>query len=225
MSLQSKIDRERYGPSLFEVTLGAFLSLALGVILAAVYLVATPVKTARDLPKDGELKKGEVVYIEGTKVTARSGQWMRKRQILLEGQPAEIAVVEDELNAWIADGVKPATGAEAPAPAFLQPTSVNFRIREGAMQVGVPSSLNAFGYTYPVIFQMKGTFVQRGERYVFEPSESYLGSLALHRIPALEGFLTRSLVETQSAAAEISAAWDRVSNAAIDGNTLKLTLR
>ncbi len=103
MSLQSRIDRERYGPSLVEVTLGAVLSLLLGAVLAAGYLIFVPVKTVREVPKEGEVKPGEVVFVEGSKSTARSAQWMRKRQLLVEGQSAEIAVVEDELNAWIAE--------------------------------------------------------------------------------------------------------------------------
>lgn len=225
MSIQSKIDRERFGPSLIEVTLGAALSIAFGVLLAAGYLILTPVRTLKVEPKEGELARHEVVYIEGTKSTARSGQWMRKRQLLLEGQPAEIAVVEDELNGWIAEGVKPATGADAPTAAFLQPTAVNFRIREGVIQVGVPSSMNAFGYTKPVIFQMSGSFERRGERFEFVPSESYLGSLSLHRIPAAENFLIGALARTQSAAEDVAAAWDRVSAVVIEGNTLRVTLR
>ncbi len=225
MSIQSKINRERFGPSLFEVTLGAALSVGLGVLLAAGYLIFTPVTTLKVEPKEGELAPHEVVYLEGTKSPGRSGQWMRKRQLLLEGQAAEIAVVEDELNAWIAEGAKPATGADAPAPAFLQPTTVNFRIREGVIQVGAPASLNAFGYTKPVIFQMRGGFEQRGERFEFVPSESYLGSLALHRIPVAENFLISALARTQSAAEDVVAAWDRVSAVRVEGNTLNVTLR
>ncbi len=225
MSLQSRIDRERYGPSLVEVTLGAVLSLLLGAVLAAGYLIFVPVKTVREVPKEGEVKPGEVVFVEGSKSTARSAQWMRKRQLLVEGQSAEIAVVEDELNAWIAEVIKPTAGAEAPAPALLQPTAINFRIRDGAMQIGVPASLNAFGYTYPVIFQAKGGFQKRGDRFEFVPDESYLGSLPLHRIPALEGFLTASIARTQSAAGNVAEAWARVSNVAIEGSTLTLTLR
>jgi hypothetical protein len=225
MSIQSKIDRERFGPSLIEVTLGAALSILLGVLLAAGYLIFTPVRTLKVEPKADELARHEVVYIEGTRSPARSGQWMRKRQLLLEGQAAEIAIVEDELNAWIGEGTKPATGAEAPAAAFLQPAAVNFRIREGVIQVGVPSSLNAFGYTKPVIFQMRGGFEQRGDRFEFVPAESYLGSLALHRIPAAENFLIGALARTQSAAEDVAAAWDRVSAVAVEGNTLKVTLR
>lgn len=225
MSLQSRIDRERYGPSLVEVTLGALFSLLLGAALAAGYLIFRPVKTVRELPKEGELKPGEVVFVEGTKSTARAAQWMRKRQLLVEGQSAEISLVEDELNAWIAEGAKPAPGAEAPAPAWLQPTAVNFRVREGVMQIGAPSSLNAFGYTHPVVFQVRGTFEKVDDRFEFVPSESYLGWLALHRIPALESMLTKNLLRTQSAVGDVAAAWDRVANASIDGNTLNLTLR
>lgn len=225
MSIQSRLNRELYGPSLFEVTLGAALSILLGATLAAGYLIFMPVKTLRADPKEGEVGRNEVYFVEGTKSPARSAQWMRKRQLLLEGQAAEIAVVEDELNAWIADGAKPAPGADAPAPAFLQPTSVNFRIRGGELQVGVPSSLNAFGYAKDVIFQMRGTFEQRGDTFAFVPSESYLGSLALHRLPVVERFLIGALARTQSAASDVAAAWERVSRVAIEDNTLKVTLR
>jgi hypothetical protein len=86
MSIKSRLNRELYGPSLFEVTLGAALSILLGVFLAAGYLIFfTPVKTLRAAPKEGEVARNEVVYIEGSKSTARSGQWMRKRQLLLKG--------------------------------------------------------------------------------------------------------------------------------------------
>ncbi len=226
MSIKSRLNRELYGPSLFEVTLGAALSILLGVFLAAGYLIFfTPVKTLRAAPKEGEVARNEVVYIEGSKSTARSGQWMRKRQLLLEGQSAEISVVEDELNAWIADGAKPAGGADAPAPAFLEPTSVNFRLSDGVMQIGGPASHKAVGYGKEVLFQVRGGFEKQGDRVVFVPTESYLGSLALHRIPAAESFLASSLARTQSAAEDVAAAWERVSSAVIDGNTLMLTVR
>lgn len=221
MKANAKIEREKYGPSLVEVTLGAALSLGLGVALAAVYLLMKPVQTVRELPKEEDRPAGQVYYVEGSKDGTKGRTWMRKRQLLLEGQTAEIPLVEDELNAWVAEGAKPA--AEGP-PALIAPASVNFRIRGGDFQVGVPSTVNLVGYSQPVIFQIRGGFERDGDRFVFEPREFYAGSLAVGRLPFLQGFILNRLVAAKPPPEDVVGAWSRLSNVVVEGDTLRLSL-
>jgi len=221
MKAHAKIEREKYGPSLVEVTLGAALSLALGAVLAAGYLLVKPVQTVRELPKEEDRPAGQVYYVEGSKDVTKGRTWMRKRQLLLEGQPAEIPLVEDELNAWVAEGAKPA--AEG-SPALIAPTSINFRIRGGEFQIGAPATVNFLGYSRPVVFQARGSFERRGDRFVFEPREFYAGSLAVDRLPFLQGFILNRLAAAKPPPEDVVNAWSRLSNVVVEGDTLRLSL-
>ena len=61
MSARKK--KNQKGPSWFEVGLGAFLSIILGVVAGAAYLVNKPVTKVTEIPKDPPA--GAVYLIEG----------------------------------------------------------------------------------------------------------------------------------------------------------------
>ncbi len=219
---RAKIDRELYGPSLLEVTLGALLSVLLGVLIAGGYLLLKPVETVRELPPPEDRPRGQVYYIEGSRSTANARQWMRKRQLLAEGRPAEVELIEDEINAWLADGPKPSPDDSR---GLLHAESVNVRIRDGVMQIASPGSLNAFGYTKPILLQARGEFERDGDRHVFVPSELYVGSLALHEIPLVRNYVVRQLIGGPAMPDEVVNAWSELDEVSVDGNALRLVQR
>lgn len=219
---KQKVERALYGPSISEVTLGAALSVLLGAVVAAIYLVAKPVEKVRELPKE---PAGDVVYyVEGSRDSTKGKQWMRKRQMLVEGQSAEIALTEDELNAWAGGGAKPETEGATAAGGFVRPESVNFRVRDGLLQIGVPSKFDVFGFVLPVVLQARGVFEKQGDRFVFVAREFMVGSLPAHRLPGLEGLLGNRLLAIQNLPEDVATAWTKLADVRVEGDTLHLTL-
>lgn len=238
-----KLERALYGPSLFEVTLGALLSVALGALGAVVFLIFKPVEVVKELPKEEERVAGMVYFVEGSKDTGKGRQWMRKRQLLLDGAPGEITFTEEELNAWFSAGAPaqakpgakpaapkaPAPGGKAPeadaAPEEVMVVSVpNFRIQDNALQVGVPTTFNLLTLQLPVVVQTRGTFTKQGDIFMYDPSSVMVGSLPLHRIPGATAYLMKRAMSAQVLPEEGLAAWRKLSNVTVEGRVLKLTI-
>jgi hypothetical protein len=59
---------------------------------------------------------------------------------------------------------------------------------------------------------------------VFEPTEFYFGSCPLQKIPFAAGLLRDRVFAAQPIPDDIKAAWSKLANVAIEGNTLKLTM-
>lgn len=239
----SKIDRALYGPSVFEVTFGAILSALLGAVLAIGFMILKPVEVAKDQPKEEERVQGAVYFLEGNVDPGRSRQWIRKRQMLMEGTPGEIAFSEEELNAWFSSGIPPKAKKPAPRPAAkaaasgkaapAQPPSEelnllvletpNVRIRDSVFQVGVPGSLNLLTFSLPVVLQSQGTFEKVDEMWMFKPSAIHLGSMPLHRIPGFTDQLVKRLMTSSLIPEDALASWKRVEQVVVDGKALKIT--
>lgn len=245
-----KVDRALYGPSWTEVIIGAALSFVIGMILAAAVLVLRPVQTVRELPK--EPGRDVVYYIEGSKDSTRGRQWLRKREMLDQG--TSVTLSEDELNAAFyttppADKAKPpapaekgtpAAKAKAPAPpppaappappaaaaseGLLVPGAPNFRMHDNLLQVGVPCTLNVYGFKLSVIVIATGGFAKNDDGIAFVPETFYVGSLPVSRLPMVEGLVTKKILTAQPPPEDLVAAWKKLSDAAIDGKTLKLTM-
>ncbi|MBW8782211.1 MAG: hypothetical protein JF599_10045 [Verrucomicrobia bacterium] len=239
MASLTKTERALQGPGIFEITLGVVFSIALGVILSALYLIFKTVETAKEMPKEPVI--GAVYFLEGSSASGKAHQWGRKHQLLVDGGTADITFTEDELNAWMASvmpkaAVKPPAakapaGKAAPAApktdgstAFVVPDQPNFRIRDGVLQVGVPATVNVFGASLPLIVQTRGHFEHGQESFVFKADELYIGSLPAHRIPGLTGWITRRAVAEQDIPDDLRAAWRKLSLVAVEGNVLHLSL-
>lgn len=241
----SQIDRALYGPSLFEVTFGAVLSVLLGVVLATAFMVLKPVLVVKELPKEDDRVQGSVYFVQGSTDASRSRQWMRKRQMLMEGTPGEIAFSEEELNSWLSSGApkkdkKPAKAAPKPAapgkPGAAKPAEAetpedllvletpNVRIRDSIFQVGVPGSLNLFSFSLPVVLQSQGSFEKVNEVWTFKPSTFYLGSMPLHRIPGFTDQVVKRLMSSSLVPEDALASWKRVSEVTVEGKALKITI-
>ncbi len=222
MSSRSRVDRALHGPSLTEVTIGAAMSVALGALIGAIYLIGLPVETVREIPEDAP--RHQVYLVEGNQNSAAGGQWMNKRKLLMGGGTFDVRLNEAELNAWIARSiVKPAPDDSS---AMIKPKSINFRIHDGLLQIGMPCDLDLFGFFgQELVLQARGDFAPDGTHFVFEPKEFMIGSLAAHRVPGLTSLVLPRLMHTDDGPEELVAAWDRLENVRIEDDSLVLTLR
>jgi len=190
--------------------------------------------------------QGAVYFVQGSADASRSRQWMRKRQMLLEGTPGEIAFSEEELNSWLSSGApkkdkkparavsKPTTPAKPGAPKAAPPAEIpedllvletpNVRIRDSIFQIGVPGSLNLLTFSLPIVLQSQGNFEKSGDVWVFKPSTFYLGSMPLHRIPGFTDQVVKRLMSSSLVPEDALASWKRVSEVAVDGKALKITI-
>lgn len=231
--MSKKIDRAVHGPSWAEVILGAVLSLVLGVVLGAVLLVIRPVAQVKELPKEADRDPKAVYYIEGSRDGSKARQALAKRKAFVEGQAVEAN--EDELNSLVGAAPAPAApkpGAKkdekaappsSPSGDFITAGTPNFRIREGQLQIGIPVTLNAIGQK--VIVQARGGFVKKGDGFVYEPAQLYLGSCPVQRLPFLAGFVGGKILGAQAIPEDIATAWKKVTNVTIEGNTVKVAMQ
>jgi hypothetical protein len=226
--MSKRIDRAVHGPSWTEVVVGAVLSLLLGIVLAIVLLVFKPVMVSRVVPKEGERDPRAVYYIEGQHTGSRRAEALAKRKAFLDGQ--SVTIGEDEINALVAAGTTP-TPAEAGQPKgatarndALAVGMVNFRIRDGVMQVGAPVQVRVLGLDQRIIVQARGGFAKSGDVFVFSPSELYLGSCPVQNLPFLARYVRNQFVAAQPIPADLAAAWGKLADVAIEGDVLKLTM-
>ncbi|MDF3056488.1 MAG: hypothetical protein K0R17_703 [Rariglobus sp.] len=220
MVYNKKIERASSGPGIFAIIFGALLSLVLGVVLAMAYLVAKPVEVVKELPK--EPVKGVVYYIEGSSNSSKARQWSRKRQMLVGTEPAELVFVEDELNAWIGSvmtqgGPEAKSGAAAIVP--------NVRIYNGTLQVGFSAMYEYLDTKWTTALQTSGRFVNTPEGPRFSADEAFFGSLPIHRLPGYDSFMIQEIILGKEIPEEIRRAWNRVTEATIDQNSLRLVLK
>lgn len=225
-----RLERAQHGPGLFDITFGVVLSLALGVALAAVHLIFKPVEVVAKPPEAPT--PGQVYFVEGAVNSGKSRQWTRKRQTLSEGAPAEIVFTEEELNAWFASATpqanQPKKKDEADAAAatnFYVPERVNFRIQDGALQMGVVGKFSVFGWEQPLVVHTRGTFEPGLNGYVFKADQLFVGSLPAHAVPNLAPWLMNRVFAAQQFPDDLKTAWQKVQLAAVEGNTLRLVVR
>ncbi|MEY4939775.1 MAG: hypothetical protein RIQ93_1510 [Verrucomicrobiota bacterium] len=233
--MSKKTDRAANGPSWTEVIFGAALSLGLGVVLGAALLIIKPVTQVKELPKEEERDASAVYYIEGSRETAKAQQALAKRKAFVEGQ--SVSATEDEINllmsaAPAAAAAKPGSKSDekaAPSPTasgeLVTAGLPNFRIRDGALQIGVPVTIRALGLNRRVIVQVRGGFEKKADGFSFEHSELYVGSCPVQRLPFVAGFVRHKVLAGQPVPEDIATAWKKVSRVAIEGNTVKVAMQ
>jgi hypothetical protein len=227
--MSRKINRALHGPSWVEVILGALLSFVLGVLLGAALLIFRPVVVVKELPKGDKLDPKAVYFVEGSRDSTKGREAAAKRKMFAEGR--SVTVVEDELNALTGPAATfaPPAGKAAEKPAapagddMLATGTPNFRVRDGALQIGVPVTLNLLGITEKVIVQTRGGF-QKRDGFVYEPDVFYVGCLPLQRLRYVVKYARERFLNPQAVPEDIKAAWPKLANVAIQGNTLTLTM-
>ena len=243
--MSKKIDRALHGPSWIEVILGAVLSLLLGLVLGAVLLILRPVIVVKELPKEDARDPKSVYFIEGSRDTGKARDAAAKRKAFAAGQ--SVTVNEDELNSLA--GPAATLGAPAPAKAGAAPKAPekaktaekgapaaetseelmatgtpNFRLRDGAMQIGVPVTFSVLGMSEKVVVQTNGGFVKQGDVFVYEPNVFYVGSLPLQRMPYLANYARNYFLNAQAIPEDVKTSWAKLASVAVEGNSLKLTM-
>lgn len=222
-----KVEKALYGPSTFEVALGAVLGLILGVVFACVYLVAKPVQTVKEIP--AEPAKGAVYYIAGKVDPTRGRGFQAKQQTFIAG--GAVVTGEEELNAWAASlggapaapGGQPAAAAAAAAGGFLSTSSLNFRLTGDKLQVGQKVTFNYFGLTKEVSLVATGGFARDGDTFVFRADTLYLGSCPMHALPGAGPALVKSLTARAKVTDDFRAAWAKLTAIGVEDNLLKAT--
>jgi hypothetical protein len=219
--MNNKVQRALYGPGIVEVLLGAVLCLALGVVMAGLYLVFKPVAVVDKLPTADKREAGMVYYVQGSKGSSEVGQLLRKQQLFLEGR--SVVLNEYELNTWMASSSN-STSKKPADPKAPAANELNFCIRKGMLQIGIPYVVDLFGLSGSVIIQMQGTFAKEGDTFVYEPSTVYIGSLPVERIPILLTLLKKKIYSAQELPDDLAAAWKKLEDVSIEGGLLQLTM-
>jgi hypothetical protein len=93
------------------------------------------------------------------------------------------------------------------------------------MQVGVPVTLNVLGFQQKVIAQARGGFAKHGNVFAYDPDEIYVGSCPVQRLPFVAGYLKAKVLASQKVPDDIAAAWSKLTNVSIEGNTLNLAMQ
>jgi len=233
--MSAKLDRTLHGPSLTEVVLGALLSLLIGIAIGAALLIVRPVVTVKELPKEADRDPKAVYYVQGARDSSKLRAALAKRKSFGEGQ--SVSFTEEELSALAAlpavslanpgpDGQPPAAKSEKAdaGVATVAPGPLNFRLRDGKMQVSAPVTLNVLGVAPKVILQAQGSFVQEENGYVFVPDTFHLGSLPLQRLPLASRLIRDKLLSTEAVPDDVKASWAKLAGVSIEGRTLKLTM-
>ena len=217
MASQKRIDRALNGPGVFEVTLGALMGIGLGVALAALYLMLKPVAILTKPPET--VAAAEVYFVKGDVNTTKAHQWSRKQQLLTAGGSADVVFSEEELNAWMASAT-----AKAPADAskLVTPEWVNFRIRDGVMQIGIGGKFDALELTHPFVIQARGKFVQGANGFEFTADELYIGSLPTHRVPGLPQWIIQRALAAQKLPEDLTTMWRNFKLVAVEDSALHI---
>jgi hypothetical protein len=243
MAENKKIDKALYGPSTFEVALGALLGLLVGVVAACVFLAFKPVKTVKELPKEPAL--GAIYYIPGKIDGSKGRTWVDKQREFLAG--STILLTEEELNAWAASinsstppapppkpasakpGAKPAPAkpedkaADAPPAGFFTAGPLVYRLVGDQLQAATKCTLNYFGVTSDFQVIATGGFTRKDNHIVFVPEKLYFGSCPLHRLPILAGLVLPRIYASQKISDELAASWEKVTGITVEKDLLKVS--
>ncbi|HET7536361.1 MAG TPA: hypothetical protein VFJ90_07900 [Candidatus Didemnitutus sp.] len=237
---ERKIEKALYGPSTFEVAVGAILGFAVGVVAACVYLVFKPVIRTPQMPK--EPVAHTVYLVPGNENSTKAKAWQAKQKAFLTG--SEVSLNEEELNAWAATIGTPAQNTPAPKPGpkpaakppatekdkdkpaenqpFFSASAPNFRIISDKLQISAKCTLNYYGIATDVWVVATGRFERSGDHYRFDPETFYFGSCPMHKLPALGAIARTQLLDTQKVPDDFRAAWAKVTAISIEGGLMKV---
>jgi hypothetical protein len=219
------------GPSWKEVFFGALISLVLGVILGAAFMVLRPAVLLRQPLKEGEKKADAVYYYEGTRDPSKGSQAQAKLKSFVQGN--SVTVIEDEINLMVPTAKAPAPAASpkgkdgakaAPPTATAVVAPPNFRIRDGVMQISTPTKVSVFGVDTTIVVIARGAFTKTSDGFVFEPDTITAGSCPLDRLPVVKTFVFNKFIGSQPVPPDVAASWSKLAAVQVEGNELKLVM-
>ncbi|WP_404425770.1 hypothetical protein [Nibricoccus sp. IMCC34717] len=202
----------------------AAVGVSVGGGLALFSLVAKPVEVLKKLPDDAASRG--TFYVPGERDATRGKLWSLKRRTLLQGQSGVVSLSEEELNSWFASVARTDTPRDpkAPPPTWVL-DGLNFRVTEGMLQVGLPITFNGLSEPMKIIVQSRGQVVPGAGRWYYRPTEFWVGSLPLHRLPgAIEYVVTRELDEAW-VPAEALEAWKRVAEVSVGDKVVQVRMQ
>jgi hypothetical protein len=239
--MSAKRSSAEHAPSWTEITLGAVLSIALGVVAGAALLTLRPVAAVKELPKEADRAPGVIYYAEGSRDSAKAKQAAVKRKLFAQGKT--VSVTEDEINSFFApapvapakpkaaekakpgDKAAPAAAEPAKSGEMLAAGSPNFRIRDGAVQLAVPVTVSLFGlFEQQVVVLGRGGFAKRGEIFAFAPETLYVGSCPMDRLPFVGSYVSKKVFSMVPVPEDVAAAWPKLAAVSVDGNALNLAM-
>lgn len=207
------------GPGIFSIVFGAIFSLVLGAVLATVHLIARPVEVVDAAVKEPEA--GKLYFVQGA---TGGGGWQRKSD-LLKAPGGAAAFTESDLNGWSAQTFAPPKKEKEEKPAeLITPGLPNFRFDGEELQVGVVSQLEVSGVKYALVLQAKGGFERGGEGWRFVPSQLYLNSLPLHKVPGAASALLAKLGGAGAMPPEVATVFARATKLGVAGGTLTVSM-
>jgi hypothetical protein len=183
-------------PGFFSIVFGALLSMLLGAVLACFHLMATPVQVLAADPKEPEA--GKVYFVR----TAKGGDWERKVAQLKNSNTGLVVRFSDaELSGWagklfeqfMLERDKNPDGREARAKEAGSMASA--RIAGEQVQAGIVLHRRGALVAETFVLQARGGFSRGPFGWRFDPDEVYVGSLPLHKLPAV-GLLLRTSMQS-----------------------------
>jgi hypothetical protein len=189
--------RNNKGPGSLGAFIGGRISIpfwgAFGVLIAAAFLVLTPVNEVKRMPAEEDIKP-EVYYIEGLRSGVDGAGWVAKRNSYIFEAPFEFTVNEQDLNQWSSASYgerrKQLMGEFGSTK--IEPGIPIFRVAEDAIQVGFPveisgiSGISGISDKRHIIFQAAGTSESRQDlAFRSEPVSVYISSCCISNFQGL----------------------------------------
>jgi hypothetical protein len=214
------------GPGWLEIGISAVLSVAIGAVLGAAYLVTKTVKKVDSIPKD---TSEAAYYLEGKIDMNHSTAAVEKRKRLIEGE--SITLTEGEINIILGTLEKPAAaqkpaakGAPPPDLPLLDFGPLNARLSGGEIQLGESLTYNVYGFSGIIYIRSRGTFEKRGSSFEFVPELTYVGGCPVDKIPFARDLVFRKLLFVKSVPDDVYAAWLKLVGVSIQGDSLDLKM-
>jgi hypothetical protein len=221
-------------------------------VLGVVVLTIKPSAAVKELPK--EPVAGTIYYVQGSHDSAKSKQAAAKRKQFAQGAsvtvsedeinsllppppPLSTAKPKAGDKGKVADKKAPekaapkagekagAPGAPASAGELVTLGAPNFHLHEGKVQIAVPVTISVLGMEQAVTVVADGSFVKKGSVFAFEADTLYLGSCPVQRVPMAAGYVAQKFIAALPVPDDVAAAWPKVTDVAVDGNVLKLTMQ
>jgi hypothetical protein len=224
--MSAKRKKNDKGPSWLEVGLGAVLSIILGTVLGAAFLLFKPVSKVTAIPKDAP--SGAIYYIEGKEDFSRDSASEDIKKSFLAGET--VTVSEGMLNGFLGDLAKPSTPASSdpakpsppPPPKPFDTSALNARMHDGKITFADTVTVNVLSVSMSVIVQETGTFSKHGSTFAFDPDEFYVGGCPMQRLLFLRDYVQNKLLFNQPVPADIAAAWSKLTDVQVESAGLML---
>jgi hypothetical protein len=80
------------------------------------------------------------------------------------------------------------------------------------------------GIKRPLIMQASGRFAKNEGKIVFVPDEFYVGCCPVHKLPGVGPFVFGRVLAKMKIPGDIAAAWKKLKDVSIEGDSMRLTM-